>query len=194
MENPRLNYGSGWELVCLAVTAAAPQCHSVRGGDTAPASWTSTAPGVHRRLYMPQAGSVPSLRAGSVSQTLFGSSVTGLVLHCPRGSQPCISHTDSTQGKQTPQISHRHKDAGKHPSSGFGGVASQLGVEPMQLPSERGAQTGPIFCSITHPATLGVLQRKHCPHMLVLQGCSQLLAFRDAGWVTVPDIGGRVWE
>lgn len=48
----------------------------------------------------------------------------------------------------------------------------------MQLPSEQGAQPGPIFCSIIHPATLGVFQRKHCPHMPVLQGCSQLLAFR----------------
>lgn len=105
---------------------------------------------------------------------------------------PRISHADSTQEKQTAQISRRHKDAGKDPSSGLGGVAFQLGVEPMQLPSERGAQPEPIFCSITYPATLGVLQRKHCPHMPVLQGCSQLLAFRDAGWVTVPDTGGRV--
>lgn len=62
----------------------------------------------------------------------------------------------------------------------------------MQLPSERGAQPGPIFCSVTHPAALGVLQRKHSPHMPVLQGCSQLLG--AAGWVTVPDVGGKVWE
>lgn len=78
----------------------------------------------------------------------------------------------------TAQSSHRHEDAGKDPSSGFRGFASQLGVEPMQLPSERGAQPGAIFCSITHPATLGGFQRKHCPHMPELQRCSQLLAFR----------------
>lgn len=48
----------------------------------------------------------------------------------------------------------------------------------MQLPSERGAQPGPVFCSVTHPATLGIFQRKHCPLMPVLQGCSLLLAFR----------------
>lgn len=118
--------------VCTLRTAAAPQGHRVRGEDTAPACGSiSSTPGVHRCPCVPQAQSVTSSRAGSCPKPPKGVSQV----------QSCTAH--STQGEQTAHINGRHKDAGKEPSSGFGGLLPSQVLSPCSSPLSEGLSQDP---------------------------------------------------
>lgn len=153
MEDPRLNHGSGREIGCSAVLKGAGGGHG---------SWTSAAPGAHRCPYVPQAGPVPEEAPSLHSDGRWQALPWLLQEQCPEG-QSCAAREAPSPKLPTPTVrmgsgrawrARRAKDCAGGPQLRIRGAACQPGTEHTQLPSERGAQPGPMSCSIAHPATL----------------------------------------
>lgn len=77
------------------------------------------------------------------------------------------------------------------------GAASQTDPEHAQLPSERGAQPGPVSCSITHLLLWMPFRQTTVAPVLTCLYCRAALScllLGDAGWVTASDgRGGSMW-